>query len=82
MALRNKAFDYEHSKDNDMASAPPHKERLGPEYQSAAQKPRATVSSEVPHDNVVILPQTPQLIALLTYVPGCSTILSDARYSY
>ena len=36
-------------------------------YRPDAQKPTATVSTEVSYDNVHILPQTPQLIALLTY---------------
>lgn len=39
---------------------------VGPEYRSATEKPTATVSTEIPHDNVHILPQTPQLISLLT----------------
>jgi uracil phosphoribosyltransferase len=39
---------------------------LGPEYKPDDEKPVATVSTEVGHDNVHILPQTPQLIALLT----------------
>jgi len=49
-----------------MATAEPHEEPLGPEYRPDKEKPKATVSCEVPHDNVLILPQTPQLIALLT----------------
>lgn len=39
---------------------------VGPDYRSPSQKPIATVSVEVEHDNVITLPQTPQLIALLT----------------
>ena len=39
---------------------------VGPEYKS--DKPTATVSTEIPHENVHILPQTPQLLSLLTYV--------------
>ena len=39
---------------------------VGPDYKPATQKPTATVSSGVALDNVHILPQTPQLIALLT----------------
>lgn len=39
---------------------------VGPDYRSATEKPTATVSTEIPHDNVHILPQTPQLISLLT----------------
>lgn len=41
---------------------------VGPEYKSSDEKPTATVSTEIPHDNVHILPQTSQLISLLTYV--------------
>lgn len=39
---------------------------MGPEYRPAGQKPTATVSTEVLNENVHVLPQTPQLIALLT----------------
>ncbi|KAI7332717.1 hypothetical protein KC354_g18178, partial [Hortaea werneckii] len=39
---------------------------LGPEYKRNDEKPSATVSTKVAHENVTILPQTPQLIALLT----------------
>ncbi len=39
---------------------------VGPDYRPEGQKPTATVSTEVSYDNVHILPQTPQLIALLT----------------
>lgn len=39
---------------------------VGPDYREPSQKPVATVSTEVEHDNVITLPQTPQLIALLT----------------
>lgn len=38
---------------------------LGPEYKRNDEKPSATVSTKVAHENVTILPQTPQLIALL-----------------
>jgi uracil phosphoribosyltransferase len=54
----------------DLAAAPspdPAK-GLGPPYRPDDQKPTATVSRDVPHETVQILPQTPQLIALLTYV--------------
>ena len=50
---------------------------LGPEYKRNDEKPSATVSTKVAHENVTILPQTPQLIALLTYVP---TFTSLVRY--
>ena len=47
---------------------------VGPEYKDSKDLPTATVSTEIPHANVHILPQTPQLISLLTYVasmPWC-----------
>ena len=50
--------------DSQISVAPAHS--LGPDYRPVTQKPTATVSTEVAHDNVHILPQTPQLIALLT----------------
>ncbi|KAK4690712.1 hypothetical protein P7C71_g6140, partial [Lecanoromycetidae sp. Uapishka_2] len=51
------------------AAAPSHS--VGPDYRPQAQKPTATVSTQISYDNVHILPQTSQLIALLTYiVPG------------
>jgi uracil phosphoribosyltransferase len=40
---------------------------VGPDYRPRAQKPTATVSTEISYENVHILPQTSQLIALLTY---------------
>lgn len=45
--------------------APAH--RVGPDYRPDAQKPTATVSTQIKYDNVHILPQTSQLLALLTY---------------
>ncbi len=45
--------------------APAH--RVGPDYRPDAQKPTATVSTNILYDNVHILPQTSQLLALLTY---------------
>lgn len=39
---------------------------VGPDYRP--EKPIATVSTPVSFENVHTLPQTPQLIALLTYV--------------
>ena len=39
---------------------------VGPTFRSVADKPTATVSHEVPFENVCVLPQTPQLIALLS----------------
>lgn len=41
---------------------------VGPFYRPEGEKPTATVSKEVSFENVHVLPQTPQLIALLTYV--------------
>ena len=40
---------------------------VGPDYRPDELKPTATVSTEVTYDTVHILPQTPQLIALLTF---------------
>lgn len=39
---------------------------VGPDYRPDSQKPKATVSKEPTQQNVTVLPQTPQLIALLT----------------
>ena len=39
---------------------------VGPVYKPDEEKPTATVSKDLPYDNVHVLPQTPQLIALLT----------------
>lgn len=41
---------------------------LGPEYRPAEEKPKATVSKSLDLENLQVLPQTPQLIALLTYI--------------
>lgn len=41
---------------------------VGPDYRPESKKPIATVSVEVPFENVHTLAQTPQLIALLTWV--------------
>lgn len=49
-----------------MASTRAPTQSLGPEFKSEDEKPTATVSSEVGIENVRILPQTPQLIALLS----------------
>ncbi|KAI9850470.1 MAG: Uracil phosphoribosyltransferase, synthesizes UMP from uracil [Thelocarpon superellum] len=46
----------------------PPTQGVGPEYRPDEQKPTATVSNAISYENVHILPQTPQLIALLTYV--------------
>lgn len=49
-------------------SSVPSADGVGPDYRPKAEKPTATVSTQVSHANVHILAQTPQLIALLTYV--------------
>ena len=47
----------------------PVKRDVGPDYVPKEEKPTATISTDIAYDNVLILPQTPQLIALMTYVP-------------
>lgn len=39
---------------------------VGPLYRPDREKPTATVSKDASFENVHVLPQTPQLIALLT----------------
>lgn len=51
---------------NDEPDGSPPTQCVGPDYRAANQKPMATVSTAVRFDNVTVLPQTPQLIALLT----------------
>lgn len=41
---------------------------VGPDYKPKEEKPTATVSTDISYENVHILPQTPQLIALMTCV--------------
>lgn len=50
-----------------MTDKPASTQCIGPSHRPSDQKPSATVSVEVAFDNVCILPQTPQLIALLSY---------------
>ena len=50
---------------------------LGPDYRPEAERPKATVSKDVPYKNVHILAQTPQLIGLLTYVRLSSCYFTD-----
>ncbi|KAK4251131.1 uracil phosphoribosyltransferase-domain-containing protein [Corynascus novoguineensis] len=50
---------------------------LGPVYRSESQKPTAAVSTGVEFDTVTILPQTPQLIALLSIIRDKSTQRGD-----
>jgi uracil phosphoribosyltransferase len=40
---------------------------VGPFYRLGGERPIATISKDVYYENVHVLPQTPQLIALLTY---------------
>ncbi|KAG7007925.1 uracil phosphoribosyltransferase [Physcia stellaris] len=57
------------------SAAPAH--CLGPDYRPEEQKPTATVSTEISYSNVHILPQTAQLIALLTMIRDRNTIRAD-----
>ena len=50
---------------------------VGPSYRSPEEKPKATVSRQAACDNVHILPQTPQLIALLTIIRDEKTHRGD-----
>lgn len=50
---------------------------VGPDYRSESQKPIATVSTEVKYETVTTLPQTPQLIALLTKIRDRNTERAD-----
>lgn len=47
-------------------------------YERKAQSLKATLSVEVPFENVHVLPQTPQLIALLSYVIGSLLVACTA----
>ncbi|KAF4548001.1 Uracil phosphoribosyltransferase-like protein [Elsinoe fawcettii] len=50
---------------------------IGPDYRRESQKPTATVSKQVDCDNIHVLPQTPQLIALLTMIRDKNTKRAD-----
>ncbi|KPI41742.1 Uracil phosphoribosyltransferase [Cyphellophora attinorum] len=50
---------------------------LGPSYRPSSEKPTATVSRPVNSPNVHVLPQTPQLIALLTMIRDKNTPRAD-----
>lgn len=50
---------------------------VGPDYRPDDEKPQATVSRTVNKPNVHVLPQTPQLIALLTMIRDASTQRAD-----
>ncbi|KAL6849728.1 Uracil phosphoribosyltransferase, synthesizes UMP from uracil [Amphichorda felina] len=52
---------------------------VGPDFKSRDQKPTATVSTEVNYDNVCVLPQTPQLIALLSNTDRADFIFYSNR---
>ncbi|KAH8908773.1 uracil phosphoribosyltransferase [Coniochaeta ligniaria NRRL 30616] len=66
-----------------MSSNPEFRPRLaptqgvGPDYRTESQKPTATISTAVEFDNVTVLPQTPQLIALLTMIRDKNTERGD-----
>ncbi|KAL9618545.1 MAG: hypothetical protein Q9160_006729 [Pyrenula sp. 1 TL-2023] len=63
------------SKSRDAVQSPA--QGVGPDYRPEAEKPTATVSKNVPYDNVHVLPQTPQLIALLTMIRDEQTDRAD-----
>jgi hypothetical protein len=46
---------------------------VGPDFEGKGERPSATLSVEVGLDNVKVLPQTPQLIALLRFGAPRST---------
>ncbi|KXX81770.1 Uracil phosphoribosyltransferase [Madurella mycetomatis] len=50
---------------------------VGPDYRAESQKPTATVSTVVDVDTVTVLPQTPQLIALLSIIRNKDTQRGD-----
>ncbi|KAK5108283.1 Uracil phosphoribosyltransferase, synthesizes UMP from uracil [Meristemomyces frigidus] len=50
---------------------------LGPSYKPTEEQPSATISTQVKLANVTILPQTPQLIALLTMIRDERTNRAD-----
>ncbi|KAI9824829.1 MAG: Uracil phosphoribosyltransferase, synthesizes UMP from uracil [Phylliscum demangeonii] len=59
-----------------MESSQP-KQDVGPDYRPKEEKPTATVSTNISYENVHILPQTPQLIALMTMVRDKRTRRGD-----
>jgi uracil phosphoribosyltransferase len=50
---------------------------VGPDFKAQDQKPSATVSVKVDLENVHVLPQTPQLIALLSMIRNKNTERAD-----
>ncbi|KAK1717734.1 uracil phosphoribosyltransferase [Colletotrichum lupini] len=65
------------TQDSKSASGSGPTQCVGPSYRSESQKPTATVSTEIKLDNVVVLSQTPQLIALLTIIRDKNTERGD-----
>lgn len=55
----------------------PVKKDVGPAYVPKEEKPTATISTDIAYDNVLILPQTPQLIALMTLIRDKRTARAD-----
>lgn len=51
---------------NNFEPLPSPAQGVGPFYRPEDEKPTATVSKDISYENVHVLPQTPQLIALLT----------------
>lgn len=60
-------------------SAPSPAQGVGPQSWPDGEKPMATVSHGGPHENVHVLPQTPQLIALLTQVTIPKSMFPDKK---
>ncbi|KAL5365449.1 uracil phosphoribosyltransferase-domain-containing protein [Aspergillus floccosus] len=58
-------------------SVPCPAQGVGPFYRPDGEKPTATVSKALPYENVHVLPQTPQLIALLTMIRDKRTGRAD-----
>ncbi|KAI9158821.1 Uracil phosphoribosyltransferase [Paramyrothecium foliicola] len=59
------------------SSSTPPTQCVGPDFVAQDQKPSATVSAKVSFDNVRVLPQTPQLIALLSIIRNKDTERAD-----
>ncbi|OXV08991.1 hypothetical protein Egran_03246 [Elaphomyces granulatus] len=55
----------------------PPAQGVGPFYKPNEEKPTATVSKDASYENVHVLPQTPQLIALLTIIRDQQTSRDD-----
>uniref|UniRef100_A0A1Y1K1Z1 uracil phosphoribosyltransferase n=1 Tax=Photinus pyralis TaxID=7054 RepID=A0A1Y1K1Z1_PHOPY len=60
-----------------MSDRPVPTQCIGPSHRSTGEKPSATLSAGVNFDNVCILPQTPQLIALLSMIRNKNTERAD-----